>query len=534
MVLDKLAENPLLVLFLVATCGYLFGRIRIRGFSLGVAGVLFAGIAAGAWDARLALPDIVYLLGLALFVYIMGLSAGPGFMASLRRTGLRWNALALATITLVAGSVFGITLLIGLDRPKGAGFFAGILTNTPALAAVVEKLDGHDAELPVVAYSLAYPMSVISSMIAISVLQRRWRIDYSADAVRAGIIEEQILNATAHVQRAVSVKEVMRASDNRAIIGRVRHNEHDAVADPDQRLVPGDLVTIVGTREAVADAMSLVGEASPEALDVDRSHLDVRRIFMSNPKLVGRRIDELELSGRFGALVTRVRREDTDMLAEGHTVLELGDRIRVVAPPERMKEVSRYFGDSYRELGELNIASLALGLALGLLLGIVTVPMPGGGHFSLGSAGGPLVVGLILGARRRTGPLVWQLPTAVNTSVRQIGLVLFLAGIGTKAGHSFASTITSSGGWQILASALGICLITSFGVLIVGYKVLGLPMGVSTGILGGLSTQPATLAFASEQSRNALPELGYATVMPAAMLAKILLAQVLLSVLIVS
>jgi putative transport protein len=221
------------------------------------------------------------------------------------------------------------------------------------------------------------------------------------------------------------------------------------------------------------------------------------------------------------------------MLAEGHTVLELGDRIRVVAPPERMKEVSRYFGDSYRELGELNIASLSLGLALGLLVGALSIPLPGGGHFSIGFAGGPLVVGLLLGARRRTGPLVWQLPTAVNTSLRQIGLVLFLAGIGTRAGHSFASTITTGGGWLILGSALVLCLVTAFGVLLVGHKLLGLPMGVATGVLAGLSTQPATLVFASEQSGNGLPELGYATVFPAAMLTKILLAQLLLSVLIV-
>ncbi|WP_329318063.1 aspartate:alanine exchanger family transporter [Streptomyces sp. NBC_01262] len=534
MVLDTLAHNPLLVLFLVAASGYLFGRISIHGFRLGVAGVLFAGIAAGALDARLSLPDIVYLLGLALFVYTMGLSTGPVFVSSLRRAGLRWNILALAAIATVAGAVVAVSWLLGLGGPKGAGFFTGVLTNTPALAAVVEKLHGHDAELPVVAYSLAYPVSVISSMIAISVLQRLWRIDYAADSAAAGIVDEQILNATAEVRRPLSVTDVIRASASRAIIGRVRHNEHDAVAEPDQRLEPGDLVTIVGTPKAVADATRLVGEASPQPLDADRSHLDVRRIFMSNPKLVGQCIDELQLADRFGAAITRVRREDTDMLAEGHTVLELGDRIRVVAPPERMKEVSRYFGDSYRELGELNIASLSLGLALGLLVGALSIPLPGGGHFSIGFAGGPLVVGLLLGARRRTGPLVWQLPTAVNTSLRQIGLVLFLAGIGTRAGHSFASTITTGGGWLILGSALVLCLVTAFSVLLVGHKLLGLPMGVATGVLAGLSTQPATLVFASEQSGNGLPELGYATVFPAAMLTKILLAQLLLSVLIVS
>lgn len=531
MVLDTLAENPLLVLFVVIACGYLFGRIKIAGFSLGVAGVLFAGIAAGALDARLSLPEIVYLLGLALFVYTIGLSTGPVFMSSMRRVGLRWNLLAVGTIAVVAVATVGVAWMLDLGGPKGAGFFTGVLTNTPALAALVEKFNGQEADLPVVAYSLAYPVSVISGMIAISVLQRWWHIDYVADATLAGPADEQILNATARVQRPLSVTDVIQASGSQAIIGRVRHNEQVAVAEPGRRLEPGDLVTIVGTAKGVADATRLVGEVSTRPLDADRSHLDVRRIFMSNPKLVGQRIDELDLTERFGAVITRVRREDTDMLAEGHTVLELGDRIRVLAPPEHMKEISRYFGDSYREMGEINIASLALGLGLGLLLGALTIPLPGGGHFTIGLAGGPLVVGLLLGARRRTGPLVWQLPRPVNSTLREIGLVLFLAGIGTRAGHSFASTIATGGGWLILGTALVLCLITAFGVIIVGHKVMGLPMGVTTGVFAGLSTQPATLVFAREQADNSLPELGYTTVYPAAMLMKILVAQLLLTIL---
>jgi putative transport protein len=183
-----------------------------------------------------------------------------------------------------------------------------VLTNTPALAAVVERLHGPDADLPVVGYSLAYPVSVVSSMVAISVLQRRWRVDHQADAARAGLAEPQILTATAEVRRPATVTDVVRASAGRAIIGRVRHNEHDRVAEPGQRLEPGDLVTIVGTADAVADATNRLGQARAEPLDADRTHLDVRRIFLSNPELIGRRLDDLNLAGRFGAIVTRVRR----------------------------------------------------------------------------------------------------------------------------------------------------------------------------------------------------------------------------------
>ena len=528
--INALAGNSLLVLFLIAASGFLLGRIRVAGFSLGVAGVLFAGIAAGAADPRLRLPEIVYLLGLSLFVYTMGLSAGPGFAASLRRTGLRWNVLALAVIAVTAGAVALLAVPLHLGGPTRAGFFAGVLTNTPALAAVVERLTGPSADLPVVAYSLAYPASVIASMVAMSVLQRRWRTDHAAEAAAAGLVEKQLLTVTVAVRHPLAVVDVIRASAGRAIIGRVRHLQHDRVAEPNQQLEPGDLVTIVGTADAVADATDLLGESCGEPLDADRTHLDVRRVLLSNSDLIGRPLDELDLAGRFGAIVTRVRRGDTDLLAGGDTVLELGDRIRVVAPRARMTEVSRFFGDSYRLIGEVNFASLSIGLALGLLLGAVSVPLPGGGHLSLGFAGGPLLTGLLLGARRRTGPLVWQLPAAVNQPLRQLGLVLFLAGIGSRAGHSFATTITTTDGWLLLGLAFGLSLALATGVLVVGHRLMRLPMGTTMGILAGLNTQPAILAFASEQADTPLPELGYATVFPAAMLAKILIAQLLLGV----
>lgn len=530
--LRVLADEPLLVLFVVVAGGYLAGKVRVAGFSLGVAGVLFAGIAVGAVNPGLRLPEIVYMLGLALFVYTVGLSAGPGFASSLRRAGLRWNALALAGIVAVAASVAVLSKLLNLGGAKGAGFFAGVLTNTPALAAVVDRLGGKpDADLPVVAYSLAYPASVISGLAAIAVLQRVWRIDYASDASAAGMAVEQIVNATAEVRHPLTVASVVRASGGRALIGRIRHDRYVGVAQPSRRLEPGDRVTVVGTHDAVEAVTKLVGQPLPDRLDADRTDLEVRRIFVSNPQLVGQRIADLDLAGRFGAIITRVRRGDVDSLADAGNVLELGDRVRVVAPPEHMKELSRFFGDSYKELGEVNIASLALGLTLGLLLGTVSVPLPGGGSFSIGLAGGPLVMGLLLGARRRTGPLVWQLPAGVNLSLRQLGLVLFLAGIGTRAGQSFAATVVTAGGWLLLVVAFGLCLPLAFGVLTVSHKVLGMPMGVATGVLAGMCTQPATLVFADEQAGNELPELGYATVFPAAMLVKILIAQLLLSVL---
>jgi len=219
------------------------------------------------------------------------------------------------------------------------------------------------------------------------------------------------------------------------------------------------------------------------------------------------------------------------MLAQEDTVLEPGDRIRVLTRRDRLDEVSRYFGDSYRAISEIDILSFSLGLALGLLLGTVPIPLPGGVDLKLGFAGGPLVVALVLGWLGRTGRFVWSLPYSANLTLRQAGLVMFLAGVGTRSGYAFVSTLTQGGGLALLVAGGLITFTVALTTLIVGHKVLGIPMSVLTGLLGGLQTQPAVLGFALEQTKNDLPNVGYTTVYPLATVAKIILAQVLLAML---
>jgi putative transport protein len=209
-------------------------------------------------------------------------------------------------------------------------------------------------------------------------------------------------------------------------------------------------------------------------------------------------------------------------------MLELGDRVRVVSDPARMEAISAFFGDSYRALSEVNILTLSLGLALGLLVGLIPIPLPGGVRLSLGYAGGPLLVALILGSYERTGPLVWSLPYSANLTLRQIGLILFLAGIGTRAGSALLTTFTQGGGLMlVLAGALATCTMV-LTVLWVGYRLLRIPMSILVGMLAGLQTHPALLSFATEQTGNDVPTIGYTAVYPVAIIAKIIIAQLLL------
>ncbi len=541
-----LINNPLLLLFLGSAIGYVLGRVQIGGVSLGVAAVLFVGLAFGALDPNLKLPDTVYQLGLVLFVYTIGLSSGPGFFASLQRKGLRDNLLVLGVLLLATALTVATHLAIGASAPITAGMFAGSLTNTPALASVIEQLKRNagdelsDAVLagPVVGYSVTYPMGVLGVILAIYFFQRLWRVDYAAEARSSPDLSlgvENLVNRTVRVTRSEmdgrNLGELVRTNRWDVVFSRLQHDGHMSIATSDAYLRLNDLVSVIGTPEEVERVVAALGEPAPEPLELDRHTLDFRRVFVSNPEVAGKRLRDLDLPRTQGAIITRLRRGDADILPHGDTVLELGDRVRVVTRRENLDNVSKYFGDSYRRLSEVDVVSLGLGMAIGLLVGMIPFPLPGGGTFTLGFAGGPLIVALILGWLERTGPIVWSLPYSANLTLRQVGLTLFLAGVGLRSGYSFVSTLAEGGGLAIFVAGALITAVSAVTLLFVGYRLLKIPMGLCVGLLAGMQTQPAVLAFASEQTRNDMPNIGYATVYPLATIAKIILAQGLVALL---
>jgi putative transport protein len=538
-----LLQNPLLLLFLVAGIGYPLGRIKICGSSFGVAAVLFVGLGFGALHPQMKLPDIVYMLGLSIFIYAIGLSSGPVFVASFKRQGLKYNALVLLILAF-CGVVSGVAgTLLHMKPWMTAGIYSGSLTSTPSIAAILDTLrhnyhgTGLDQLLaePVVGYSLTYPMGLIGTVLAISLSQRFWRINFKDEAkqLRAlGAATEPLKNMTILVNRAElccrrTLDEIRRQQGWDVIFGRVKRDGELQLATPEERLQVGDLVTVVGAADELNRVAAFLGEKSVEAIDLDRSEFDFRRIFVSNPEVAGRRLRDLDLRRKYGAVITRVRRGDDEFLPNGDFVLDLGDRVRVVTHHDNMKAVTRLFGDSYRAVSEIDVLTFGLGLALGLLLGIMPIPLPGGITFKLGFAGGPLITGIVLGTVGRTGKMFWNLPYSANMTLRQIGMVLFLAGVGTGAGYSFLTTFAKGGGFVILGVGTAITCLASLLALWFGYKVMKIPMTLLMGIIAGLQTQSAVLGYALDQTRNDLPNIGFASVYPAATVFKIILVQVM-------
>jgi putative transport protein len=364
-------------------------------------------------------------------------------------------------------------------------------------------------------------------------LSERWfRVTYATERVSMSYgssSAEPIVNATVEIQnaRGIPAAKLRKTPYYTVNFGRVRHGEVTSVVHDETEFTTGDLVTLIGTRENVASATIALGRTSDVHLENDRSTIDYRRIFVSNPKVAERSLAELEL-GRYDAVVTRVRRGDVDLVPDERFELMLGDRVRVLAPKEHMVRLEKLFGDSQRHLSEVDVITFGLGITLGLLLGSVELPLPGGTSFSLGIAGGPLVSGLVLGRLGRTGPLVWTIPYGVNLTLRQFGVVMFLAAIGLKAGASLAGTASQASLVPVLVAGAVVSIGSALSVILIGRYWLRIPLSALVGILSGLHTQPAVLAYAVEKSGRDVPNVGYAAVFPFAMVAKILLAQLLL------
>jgi putative transport protein len=520
-IVDLLVEEPVLLLMLVVGLGALVGRVRVAGVSLGPAAALFCGLAVSAWDSRLSLPEVFSVFGLVLFAYSVGVATGPQVPALLGRRGAAGAAVAVGAVGLAALVALGVGHLIGLDVAGRGGLFAGALTNTPALAAVTAR---HPGQAAAVAYSLAYPGGVIGALLGVHVLLRRHRRHAEAE-VEAAHAEPVVW--TVRVERELPNLGALREWDGQHLVfSRFEHAGSVRVATVDAALRPGDLVTVVGDEDAVRRFTSYAGARSDRHLPLDRHDVDFRRMSISNRDVAGRRLGDLDLEGRFGVTVTRIRRGDTDVVAHDDVVLVTGDRVRVVGPPAKLDDVRRYLGDSAHSLADIDLAALALGIAAGMLVGRIPVPIPGGSPLKLGNAGGALIVGLVVGARQRIGPLHFSLPFRESLVLRNLGTAVFLATVGTRSGHAFANAVGSWTGLQTVAAGAGVSLTLVVSGCLLIRRWLGSPADEAAGSLAGLQTQPAVLAAAQARAVDpAVVALGYALLYPAAMIAKLLVAQ---------
>lgn len=524
-IFELLAAQPVLYLFLLVGLGMAIGHAKIKKVALGAAAVLFLAIGLTAWalatGVELEVPHDLGIMGLAVFAFAIGITSGPNFF-HVMRTSLPVVVGVVVVVVLAAGVGLGLGRALDMPIALIAGTFAGAITNTPALAAAGAA--SGDPGTATVGYSIAYLYGVLG-MIAFAMLALvHGRNDTD--------VPSPIINRTIRIERddRLTLGEIRDAVGDRVQFSRLRRGEGGPITSPHATdvLHRDDLITVVGPEEDIRATIDFLGHVSSHSLLTDRRYLDFRRVTVSNPALAGRTIAELDLDNRFDATVSRVRRGDSDLVPEPGFILLLGDRARVVAPIGKMDAVSKFFGDSSRGLTDVNPVAFGLGLALGLFLGQIPIPMGGGSTFTIGSAAGSLIVGLVMGRVGRIGKFTTALPHTASNVLSEFGILIFLAYAGTNAGRQISTAFTSGAWLEIFALGFAITTTYGLGLYFVMRRVLHMGGTRLAGLLGGAQTQPAVLAFCNGRT-NADPRvaLGYAMVYPVAMIGKILAAQIL-------
>lgn len=524
-VLEFFAEQPLVFLGLVIAVGAAAGRITISGVSLGPVAVLFVSIGLTAWgtaeDIVLEVPEVLGSLGLALFAFATGILAGPSFFTTIRAA---WRLVLAVGAILVVAAIAGLAVGRGFGLPPEAiaGTFAGAMNNTPALAAA------GGTPQATVGYATAYVYGVLMMLAVTGIAISRGNRDLDTPA--------EVVDVTVRieVEHELSLTDLRRRHGDKLTFSRVAHHATDDAAPvhADTTVGPGDLVNVVGPQDEIDRLIGELGHASSHDLTTDRSSLDFRRITISDPRLAGRRVIDVDrdIEERYGAAITRVRRGDVDLVAAPDLLLQLGDRVRVVASPEALVQIGTEMGDSSRGLSDVNPIALGGGIALGLAIGLIELPLPGVGMISIGAAAGTLLVGLVMGRIGRIGSFVTTLPHTASTVMVELGLLVFLAYAGTRAGSLILEAFSDGEVVKLFVTGVVMTTIVGIGVYVTMRWVFRVGRIRTAGVVAGTHTQPALLAFANTRTgHDPRVALGYALVYPAAMVTKIVLAQILSS-----
>jgi putative transport protein len=516
---DIIGSQPILTAFLAIGLGYLVGQISIGGFSLGVGAVLFVGLALGAFAPKAQIVGPIGLTGLIMFLYGIGILYGRQFFEGMRGVGRKYNFLAL--VACVAGLLvaLGLGQAFGIKIGHTLGIYAGSMTSTATLQAALDVINNKE---PSIGYSIAYPFGVIGPILCIYFMTRMVQPKFPAKAQRFHMGEISIGDKFAGRSVADLTKELPEGVQ----ITMVRQSGQNVLPAADIALSPGDAVLIIAERqEAVAEAAARLGKLEPGRLAKDRADLDYIRVFVGKASAVGIPLARLPMPSGFPAHILHVRRYDADLVPTPDLMLEFGDRVGVLMPPDKREDVRKHFGDTVKAAAEFSYVSLGLGMVLGVLIGLIPIPIPGVGTVTLGIGGGPLIVALILGKLRRTGPMLWTMPLPANIVLRNFGLAMFLATVGVNAGQPFVRTIAESG-FTMFFIGIAVLLTTVLIVLIIGHYLMKIPYDDLVGVASGATGNPAILVYSTKMAPTERPDIGYAMIFPSMTILKVVAVQI--------
>ncbi|MFA5138705.1 MAG: putative transporter [Elusimicrobiota bacterium] len=528
-----------LLISLVAALGLALGNIRVRGVNLGIAGVLFAGIAFGHLKVTVDAGVLEFLreFGIILFVYTIGMQVGPGFTASLKKDGLRLNLLAGSVVVLGTALTLAMTCFFGIDGAAGVGIYAGAVTNTPSLAAAQQALKdmgrvgAEVIQRPGIGYAVAYPFGILGVILTMLLLRRRTSAEELSAASAAQESVLNVLNIEVENQNleGLPIEKIPALESLGVRVSRVLHDGALGVAHPETRLHRGDVLLAIGPKDKLEELCLVVGKKSEKDLKSLPSRISSSRIIVTRKEVLGKTVRELGLEERYGVVITRAARADIEFLATADYAVQFGDAVLAVGEEEDIRKVADLMGNSGRSLTHPQLIPVFVGIALGVLVGQFPIRIPGMPvPVKLGLAGGPLLVAIALSRIRRIGPLSWYMPISANFMLRELGIILFLACVGLRAGDRFVDTLLHGDGLLWMACGSVVTLVPILAVA--AFARLRMKMNAMTlfGLLAGSMTDPPALSFANSLAPSSAASIAYATVYPLVMLLRVVSAQVLI------
>ncbi|MBF1521018.1 MAG: putative transporter [Prevotella salivae] len=535
---------------IVISIGVLLGKVKVGGISLGVTFVLFAGIVAGhiGFTAPTNILSFIQDFGLILFVFCIGLQVGPGFFESFKKGGVSLNLLATVTILLNIGVMFACYWLFFDTKniknlPMMVGTLYGAVTNTPGLGAANEALtsvfpQGH---MPQIAsgYACAYPLGVLGIIGATIAIRYITRVKLEKEEKQLAEQEDENPKAKPHqmhlkVSNAYiagrSLLEISQFLNRDVICTRLLHDGEVIIPNRNTIFSLGDELLIVCTEGDAEAIKAFIGPEidTPWHTEAEAQPLISRRIVVTNPAMNGKTLGKMHFSSVYGVNITRVTRQGMDLFASRNHRFQIGDRIMVVGPEDNVNRIAEMMGNSTKRLDAPNIGTIFIGIIVGILFGSIPLSIPGMPvPLKLGIAGGPLIIAILIGRFGYRFKLVTYTTTSANMMLREIGLVLFLASVGIKAGAGFWETVVQGDGLKYVYTGF---LITIIPILIVGtiarlyYKFNYFTI---MGMISGSYTDPPALAYANSICTREAPAIGYSTVYPLSMFLRIFTAQLI-------
>jgi len=538
--------QAVLILSLICATGLALGRIKISGVSLGVTFVFFTGIIAGHFGLMIN-PDMLLLaqnFGLIIFIYSLGVQVGPGFFSAFKRGGFKLNILAL--IVILAGTAMTICLywISGIPLPEMMGLFSGAVTNTPMLGAAQQAFlqmhpeDIESANNMAIACAVGYPFGMIGVIICVAILKKA---TFKADKPKSGntsgdntFVTEYLISNPEIIGK--SIQEIRKYADVQFVISRIWKGDKVIIPTSETIIEQNEHVLVISGRKDVDQLKKLFGPQ--EDIDWNKKGIDwnaidnqlvSRKILVTKPELNGVRLGSLRLRNSFGINITRVNRAGIDLLPSKSLRLQLGDRLTIVGEDRAIENASKILGNQARELRNPNLFTIFTGIVLGLILGSIPIAIPGiSMPVKLGIAGGPIIVGILMGAFGPRFHLATYTTQSANLMLRQLGITIYLAGLGLSAGNDFFSTVFTTEGvrWIAISSSLAV-----IPVLLVGFiasRLFKISYARNVGMLCASMANPIALNYANSTVDGDEPAVAYATVYPVSIFLRVIVAQIVM------